>query len=113
MNEGPLPALESHNVLPETKSEAGRRTLPVPEFLQPYLCHIAKEEGTGRFTLRAALEGLASAVGAAHLAAKVPVATAHGMGGLHGTLAVERGATTHVVAQALGHESVRCVAERY
>ena len=27
------------------------------------------------------------------------------MRGLHGTLAVERGATTHAVAQALGHES--------
>jgi integrase len=38
-------------------------------------------------------------------AAKVPEVTAHGMRGLHGTLAVERGATTHVVAQALDHES--------
>ena len=35
----------------------------------------------------------------------MPEVTAHGMRGLHGTLAVERGATTHVVAQALGHES--------
>jgi len=46
-------------------------------------------------------------------AAKVPVVTAHGMRGLHGTLAVERGATTHVVAQALGHESETTSRESY
>jgi hypothetical protein len=40
-------------------------------------------------------------------AAKVPVVTAHGMRGLHGTLAVERGATTHVVAHALGPDQPR------
>jgi hypothetical protein len=35
------------------------------------------------------------------------------MRGLHGTLAVERGATTHVVAQALGHESEVTSRESY
>jgi hypothetical protein len=35
------------------------------------------------------------------------------MRGLHGTLAVERGATTHVVAQALGHESETTSRESY
>jgi hypothetical protein len=39
--------------------------------------------------------------------------TAHGMRGLHGTLAVERGATTHVVAQALGHESETTTRKSY
>jgi integrase len=39
--------------------------------------------------------------------------TAHRMRGLHGTLAVERGATTHVVAQALGHELETTSHERY
>ena len=43
----------------------------------------------------------------------MPVVTAHGMRGLHGTLAVERGATTHVVAQALGHESETTSRESY
>jgi len=46
-------------------------------------------------------------------AGKVPEVTAHGMRGLHGTLAVERGATTHVVAQALGHEVGDLVARSY
>jgi len=31
--------------IPETKTEAGKRTLPVPEFLQPYLRQIAKGKG--------------------------------------------------------------------
>src|SRR5262249_55585166 len=31
--------------IPETKTEAGKRTLPVPEFLQPYLREIAKGKG--------------------------------------------------------------------
>ena len=35
------------------------------------------------------------------------------MRGLHGTLAVERGATTHIVAQALGHESEKTSRESY
>ena len=35
------------------------------------------------------------------------------MRGLHGTLAVERGATTHVVAQPLGHESETISRESY
>ena len=43
----------------------------------------------------------------------MPQVTAHGMRGLHGTLAVERGATTHVVAQALGHESETTSRESY
>jgi hypothetical protein len=35
------------------------------------------------------------------------------MRGLHGTLAIESGATTHVVAQALGHESETTSRESY
>jgi hypothetical protein len=34
--------------------------------------------------------------------AKVPQVTAHGMRGLHGTLAVETGLSAHAVAAALG-----------
>ena len=33
--------------------------------------------------------------------------TAHTMRGLHGTLAVDSGITSHAVAAALGHESFR------
>lgn len=48
---------------------------------------------------------LAPRVGAADLQlAKVPKVTAHGMRGLHSTLAMEAGVTGAVVAASLGHE---------
>jgi integrase len=46
-------------------------------------------------------------------AAAVPKVTAHAMRGLHGTLAVDSGITSHAVAAALGHESFRTTAESY
>jgi integrase len=42
----------------------------------------------------------------------VPV-SAHGMRGLHGTLAVDGGITSHAVASALGHESFKTTAAHY
>lgn len=39
--------------------------------------------------------------------------TAHGMRGLHGTLAVETGISAHAVAAALGHESVTTTLQSY
>lgn len=46
-------------------------------------------------------------------AAGVPRVTAHGMRGLHGTLAVETGISAHAVAAALGHESVTTTLQSY
>jgi len=43
-------------------------------------------------------------------AAGVPKVSAHGMRGLHGTLAVDSGITSHAVASALGHESFETTA---
>jgi integrase len=45
--------------------------------------------------------------------AKVPTVSAHGMRGLHGTLAVETGLSAHAVAAALGHESVTTTLQSY
>ena len=100
--------------IPETKTEAGKRTLPVPEFLQPYLKVIAKGKKSEDLLFghhwrdwpREWVQRICRT-------AKVPEVTAHGMRGLHGTLAVERGATTHIVAQALGHESETTSRESY
>jgi integrase len=100
--------------IPETKTEAGKRTLPVPEFLQPYLRQIAEGKGpTDLLFGRHWRDWPREWVQRICKAAKVPEVTAHGMRGLHGTLAVERGATTHVVAQALGHESETTSRESY
>ena len=46
-------------------------------------------------------------------AAEVPKVTAHGMRGLHSTLALEHGASAHVVASSLGHESFSTTVESY
>lgn len=40
-------------------------------------------------------------------------ADAHAMRGLHSTLAVDSGITSHAVAAALGHESFKTTAESY
>ena len=39
--------------------------------------------------------------------------TAHGMRGLHSTLAMEAGVTGHVVAASLGHERVTTTVQSY
>ena len=46
-------------------------------------------------------------------AAGVPKVTAHGMRGLHSTLAVDTAITSHVVASSLGHESFTTTVESY
>lgn len=100
--------------IPDSKTLAGRRKLQVPEFLQPYLVDLVK----GRES-RAALFGEhwrdwpRKWVQRVCRAAGVPMATAHAMRGLHGTLAVDSGITSHAVAAALGHESFRTTAESY
>ncbi len=97
----------------------GRRTLQVPEVLQPYLLALiegkqptdplfSNPEG-GRFHRawpRKWVQRICTEV-------RVPVVTAHGQRGLHSTLAVEAGVTSRAVADALGHESFATTAQSY
>jgi integrase len=100
--------------IPDSKTIAGRRKLQVPDLLQPYL----RRMGDGREST-AALFGEhwrdwpRKWVQRICKAAGVPMVTAHAMRGLHGTLAVDSGITSHAVAAALGHESFRTTAESY
>ena len=100
--------------IPDSKTLAGRRKLQVPDFLQPYLVRLAK----GREP-RAALFGEhwrdwpRKWVQRICRAAGVPKVTAHAMRGLHSTLAVDSGITSHAVAAALGHGSFKTTAESY
>ena len=43
----------------------------------------------------------------------VPVVTAHSMRGLHSTLALQAGTSSHVVAASLGHESITTTLQSY
>ena len=93
--------------IPDSKTEAGKRTLQVPDFLRPYLLAARGGEEVGRPALRVPRRNWPRKwVQRICKAAGVPRVTAHGMRGLHGTLAVETGMSAHAVAAALGHESV-------
>jgi site-specific recombinase XerD len=92
--------------IPDSKTEAGKRTLEVPAVLRPHLLALAKGKDA-----RALLFGqhwrdwVRKAVARICREARVPEVSAHGMRGLHATLAMDAGVTGHVVAASLGHES--------
>ncbi len=89
-----------------TKSKAAKRALEVPECLRPHLLSLCKnrdphERLFRRQSRRYPLEWVKRIC----KAAQVPEVTAHGMRGLHSTLAIQAGVTPHAVAGSLGHES--------
>jgi len=100
--------------IPSAKTAAGKRNLQVPELLRPYLLRLAKGKRPEQLLFgkhdrawpRLWVQRICRA-------AKVPVVTAHGQRGLHATLAVSSGITSHAVAAALGHESFRITARSY
>ena len=100
--------------IPDSKTEAGRRTLQVPEFLRPHLPGIAKGKSPDTKLFGAHWrDWVRKWVARICAAAKVPKVTAHGMRGLHSTLAVENGVSAHVVAASLGHESSATTIQSY
>jgi integrase len=100
--------------IPDAKTEAGKRTLQVPEVLQPHLRALAKGKGSqDRLFGEHWRDWVRKWVKRICVAAKVPEVSAHGMRGLHSTLALEHGASAHVVASSLGHESFSTTVESY
>lgn len=92
--------------IPDSKTSAGRRVVEVPAVLRPHL--LALTEGKGR---EAPLFGShwrdwpREWVQRICRMVSVPVVTAHGMRGLHASLATAAGVSGHAVAASLGHES--------
>lgn len=90
----------------ESKTEAGRRRVRVPDLLRPHLLALADDRDPGEPLLgvhwrdwpRLWVQRLCRE-------AKVPVVTAHGMRGLLATLAYEAGDPSEAVARLLGHAS--------
>jgi integrase len=72
-------------------------------FEPPYLLFKAK---AGRYWLLRSVQRICKEAG-------VPIVPAHGLRGTHATLAVDAGATSHLVAAALGHESFSTTARHY
>lgn len=105
--------------IPETKSEAGRRCLEVPDVLSPHLRRLA-EGRPALAILFAACEHRARRQDWAReqvtrlcKLAGVPRVTPHGLRGTQGTLAKEAGSTSTVVAAALGHASPEITERAY
>ncbi len=100
--------------IPSSKTEAGRRTLRVPEVLQPYLVRLTEgkapeQELWGhhwRDWVRKWVQKICRA-------ARVPSVSAHGMRGLHSTLAMETGMSAQIVAASLGHASSTTTLQSY
>jgi len=100
--------------IPYAKTDAGRRTLRVPEALRPHLLRLAADKAPEarlfgehwRDWPREWVQQICRQAG-------VPVVCAHSMRGLHSTLAMDAGVTGHVVAAALGHERVTTTIQSY
>ena len=99
----------------DAKTQAGIRRLQVPPQLQGHLQRIARGRRPGdrlfgptasRYWVLRSVQRLCKAAG-------VPTVPAHGLRGTHATLAVDAGATSHLVAAALGHESFTTTARHY
>lgn len=89
--------------IPDSKTEAGRRRLVVPEHLQPFLIGMcAGRQGSDRIFERS--KGwLLTQCKSLCAAAGVPVVTPQGLRGTHASLATESGASALDVSRALGH----------
>lgn len=100
--------------IPDSKTKAGRRTLEIPELLQPYVKKLAEGKlPAARLFGEHWRDWPRDWVKKICRKAGVPIVTAHGMRGLHSSLAREAGATGHLVAAALGHTSERMAATAY
>jgi len=100
--------------IPDAKTAKGRRAVQVPELLRPYLRELCRDKTPAakvfgehwRNWPRQWVQRICKQ-------AEVPVVSAHSMRGLHSTLAVESGVSSHAVADALGHESFATTAQSY
>jgi integrase len=100
--------------IPDSKTPAGKRTLEVADVLVPFLLRLAEgkkpDERLFRFRSRCYPRGWVRKI---CKLAGVPVVCAHGLRGTHSSLAHRMGATSHLVALAMGHESERTTVESY
>lgn len=100
--------------IPHSKTPAGKRTLRIPDEIQPYLRELARDKLPLALLFGHHLRDWPREwVQRICKLAKVPIVTAHGMRGLHATLAIEEGATPDLVARSLGHEHASMTMRAY
>jgi integrase len=99
--------------IPESKTDAGRRMLEVPDLLRGPLEAAKRAAGNGRLFPGRNRHWVLREVQRLCRAAGVPVVSAHGLRGTHATVAQDMGATGRIVAAALGHTSEAVTAAHY
>jgi integrase len=97
------------------KTKRSRRTLEVPALLRPYLLALAKGRAPDAQLISRTISRrsgkkrdrywLGHHVARLCAEAEVPVVCTQSLRGLHASVATDAGATSHVVASALGHSS--------
>jgi integrase len=98
----------------KAKTDAGRRNLQIPWMLQPHLRKLKNDiEPDALIFGHHYRDWPRENVQRICRLAQVPTVTAHGMRGLHASLAVDSGVTAPVVASALGHESFSTTQQSY
>jgi integrase len=99
----------------DAKTQAGVRRLEVPPQLQEHLQRLArgKSPSDRLFGRDADRHWVLRSVHRVCKAAGGPRVPSHGLRGTHATLAVGAGATSHLVAAALGHQSFATTARHY
>lgn len=106
--------------IPHGKTQNARRRLAVPEVLQPLLRGLATGLGPQDWLFGGKPDGQRRGHNVARFAlrryctrAGVTQVCPHSLRGLHATLAITAGATSHAVASALGHGSFAITARHY
>ena len=106
--------------IPHGKTENARRRLAVPDVLQPLLRELARGRDPDAWLFGANARGARRGSNVARFAlrrycsrAGVSQVCPHSLRGLHATLAISAGATSHAVASALGHGSFAITARHY
>ena len=106
--------------IPHGKTKNARRRLAVPEVLQPLLRNLASGLGPEDWLFGAKADGDRRGSNVARFAlrryckrAGISQVCPHSLRGLHATLAITAGATSHAVASALGHGSFAITARHY
>ena len=98
----------------DSKTEAGRRVEEVPEDFRPALLSLKKDKQPEEHLFRRRdRKWLWDEVERLCREAGVPRVSPHGLRGMHATLARRGGATSRMVADALGHASERVTEDHY
>lgn len=104
--------------IPDSKTKAGRRNLEIPPILRPMLRRLTRGKMPNDFLLNEGSRPRTRDYPSRWTKricklAGVPEVSAHAMRRLHATLSVDSGATGHIVAASLGHESFSTTLDSY